>query len=65
MGAEPICVGLGLSTFPMETLLNIIMKPNWLCLGIGIGLGISVGHCKSVMRQYSGDRSNGIHSLDE
>ena len=29
-----------------ETLLNIIIKPNSLCLGTGIGLGIGVGHCK-------------------
>ena len=44
MGTEPICLGLGLG--PVETLLNIIIEPNSLCLGIGIGLGIGVGQCK-------------------
>ena len=48
MGTEPICLGLGLG--PVETLLNIIIEPNSLCLGIGIGLGIGVGQCKWAVR---------------
>ena len=31
---------------PVETFLNIIIKPNSLCLKSGLGLGIGVGQCK-------------------
>ena len=34
---------IGLGPGPVETLLNIIIKPNSLCLSTGIGLGIGIG----------------------
>ena len=40
MGTEPICLSLGLGLGAVETLLVIIIKPNSLCFGTHIGLGI-------------------------
>ena len=59
-GAEPICLSLHLGLGPVETLLNIIIKLNSLCLGLGIDLGIGVWQCKwaftgSVMYSYCFD----------
>ena len=44
MGTEPTYLNLGLGLGSVETLLNIIIKPNSLCLGIG--LRINVLQCK-------------------
>ena len=46
MGTESICRGVGLSLGPVVKLPNIIIKPNSLCLGTGIGLEIDVGQSK-------------------
>ena len=45
MGTEPVCLGLGLGlgVGPVETLPNMIIKPNLLCLSISISLGIGDG----------------------
>ena len=43
---KPICLSLGLGPGQVETLPNIIIKPNSLCLSTGIGLGIGVEQCK-------------------
>ena len=54
MDTEPICLSLGLSLGPLETLSNIIVKPNSLCLGLGIGLItllISVAQCIKATRK--------------
>ena len=37
MGREPICLSLGLAIGPVETLSNIVIKPNSLYLGVGVG----------------------------
>ena len=37
MGTEPICLSLGPAIGPVETLSNIVIKPNSLYLGVGVG----------------------------
>ena len=42
-------MGIGIGVGPVETLLNIIIKPNLLCLGIGTG----VWKCKLTIIVYN------------
>ena len=53
MGASPICLSLGLGLGPVETLPNIIIKPNSLFHSIGLGLGMGIGQCIQAIRVSS------------
>ena len=50
LGTVPICIGIritiGIGLGSIETVLHIIIEPNFIGIGIGVGAGIGVGQCK-------------------
>ena len=45
-----IGITIGISRGSVETVLHIIIEPNFIGIGIGIGVGIGVGQWKHTIR---------------
>ena len=48
-----IGIGIGINLGSVETVLHIIIEPNFKGIGIGIGVGIGVGQWKHTIKPYS------------
>ena len=54
-GTVGIGIGIGIGLGSVETVLHIIIEPNFIGIGIGIGVGIGVGQGKHTMNPSESD----------